>query len=152
MTRKERQVTLKSFNSFMKPTTSCAATKTTEDATNHQTQHRGTVLLASMKACGVGINLVSASSVFLVDPWWNSAVEEQCINRIHRIGQLADVVRVRKFLVEDSVEEHIVRLQRKKSRMAGSILGSGDEVSGGRDEESSNPTLEDFKAIFGTGV
>ena len=75
---------------------------------------RGSVFLVSMKAGGVGLNLVSASSVFIVDPWWNQAIEDQCINRIHRIGQQAKIVRVRKFVVTDSVEEKIVNLQGKK--------------------------------------
>lgn len=75
---------------------------------------RGSVFLVSMKAGGVGLNLVAASSVFIVDPWWNQAIEDQCINRIHRIGQQAKVVRVRKFVVTDSVEEKIVNLQGKK--------------------------------------
>ncbi|EED91410.1 predicted protein [Thalassiosira pseudonana CCMP1335] len=67
-----------------------------------------------MKAGGVGLNLVAASSVFILDPWWNASVEDQCVNRIHRIGQKAEVVRVRKFVVTDSVEEKIVSLQGKK--------------------------------------
>ena len=75
---------------------------------------RGSVFLVSMKAGGVGLNLVAASSVFILDPWWNQAVEDQCINRIHRIGQQAEVVRVRKFVVTDSVEEKIANLQEKK--------------------------------------
>ena len=68
----------------------------------------------SMKAGGVCINMVAASSVFIVDPWWNAAVEDQCVSRIHRIGQMADVVRVRKFVVKGSVEEEIVLLQAEK--------------------------------------
>ena len=75
---------------------------------------RGSVFLVSMKAGGIGLNLVAASSVFIVDPWWNQAIEDQCINRIHRIGQQAKVVRVRKFIVTDSVEEKIVNLQGRK--------------------------------------
>jgi SNF2 family DNA or RNA helicase len=75
---------------------------------------RGSVFLVSMKAGGIGLNLVAASSVFIVDPWWNQAIEDQCINRIHRIGQHAKVVRVRKFIVTESVEEKIVNLQGKK--------------------------------------
>merc|ERR1712086_1033227 len=75
---------------------------------------RGSVLLVSMHAGGVGLNLVAASSVFIIDPWWNQAVEDQCISRIHRIGQQASIVRVRKFVVTDSVEEKIVDLQGKK--------------------------------------
>lgn len=103
---------------------------------------KGIVLLASMKACGVGLNLTAASSVFIVDPWWNDALEKQCINRIHRIGQTAELVRVRKFVVTDSVEEKIVKLQLRKEGMANSILDNGHS-------ESDKPSLDDFKAIFG---
>ena len=53
-----------------------------------------------------------------MDPWWNAAIEDQCISRIHRIGQKAEQVRVRKFIVTDSVEEKIVNLQHKKKGMA----------------------------------
>tara|TARA_B100000768_G_scaffold21741_1_gene19232 strand:+ start:366 stop:596 length:231 start_codon:yes stop_codon:yes gene_type:complete len=54
----------------------------------------------------VGLNLVSAQTVYLLDPWWNPAVEEQAINRIHRIGQRYPV-RVKHFMMSDSVEVHI---------------------------------------------
>jgi len=70
------------------------------------------------------------------------------VDRIHRIGQCAGVVRVRRFLVEGTVEERMVGLQRRKLQVAGSVLGDG-EVGGG--EGHGNPTLEDFKAIFGRG-
>ncbi|KAL3775420.1 hypothetical protein ACHAWO_001434 [Cyclotella atomus] len=106
---------------------------------------RGSVFLVSMKAGGCGLNLVAASTVFIIDPWWNMAIEDQCINRIHRIGQQAEVVRVRKFVVEDSVEEKIVNLQMKKKNMAIDILDS----DGSGQLESSKPTLDDFKLIFG---
>ncbi|KAL7551748.1 hypothetical protein ACHAWF_014931 [Thalassiosira exigua] len=108
---------------------------------------RGSIFLVSMKAGGVGLNLVAASSVFIMDPWWNQAVEDQCINRIHRIGQQAKVVRVRKFVVADSVEEKMVDLQGKKKGMANEILSDGN--SGGH-LDSSKPTLEDFKLLFGS--
>eukprot|EP00804_Cyclotella_cryptica_P000973 CCRYP_012323-RA/>CCRYP_012323-RA protein AED:0.21 eAED:0.21 QI:187/1/1/1/0.9/0.81/11/931/1333 len=109
--------------------------------------HRGSVFLVSMKAGGVGLNLVAASSVFIIDPWWNMAVEDQCINRIHRIGQQAELVRVRKFVVTDSVEEKIVKLQMKKKGMANDIL---DAAHGGVQLASTKPTLEDFELIFGS--
>ena len=105
----------------------------------------GSVLLVSMKAGGVGLNLVSASSVMIVDPWWNAAIENQCINRIHRIGQTAEKVRVRKFYVANSVEERIIKLQQRKEAVATEVLN--DE---GVSEPSSNarPSLDDFKILF----
>jgi len=108
---------------------------------------RGAVFLASMKAGGVGINLVAASSVFIVDPWWNAAIEDQCINRIHRIGQKAPIVRVRRFVVADSVEEKIVRLQQKKKSMANDILDA--DADGSDPSSGGKPTLEDFKLLLG---
>lgn len=76
----------------------------------------------------------------------SAAVEDQCVNRIHRIGQTAEVVRVRKFIVTDSVEERILALQRKKQDMASDILS--DNNSNG-DLANSRPTLDDFKLLFG---
>ena len=113
---------------------------------HEENNKRGSVFLASMKVGGVGINLVAASTVFIVDPWWNAAIEDQCINRIHRIGQNASVVRVRKFIVQDSVEEKIVFLQKRKKDMASEIL-SGKEDGGAFTD--SKPSIEDFKILFG---
>ena len=86
------------------------------------------------------------TSILFVQPWWNASVEDQCINRVHRIGQTADLVRVRKFIVEDTVEERIVELQRRKKDMASSVLSDV-----GKDGKLSNatPTLDDYKLIFG---
>jgi len=61
------------------------------------------VFLISLKAGGVGLNLVSANHVFLVDPWWNPAVEEQAIQRIHRIGQTKDVY-VTRLICNNTIE------------------------------------------------
>jgi len=132
MSLNERVSMIRSFNK------SCTKPKRGQDI------ERGSVCLGSMKAAGVGLNLVAASSVFIVDPWWNAAVEDQCVNRIHRIGQKAKVVRVRKFVVTDSVEEKIVNLQRKKKGMANEILSER-----GDGQLATKPTLEDFKLIFG---
>lgn len=76
----------------------------------------------------------------------NAATEDQCINRIHRIGQTAEIVRVRKFVVQDSVEEKIVAMQKRKKDMAGEVLGSsrmGGIIS------VFKPTLDDFKILLG---
>ena len=64
------------------------------------------VLLLSLRAGGVGLNLTAAQHVFLMDPWWNPAVEEQAIDRVHRIGQLHPV-KVTRFVVRGTVEERI---------------------------------------------
>jgi len=74
---------------------------------------------------------------------WNQAIEDQCINRVHRIGQQAKIVRVRKFVVVDSVEEKIVSLQVKKKGMANTILDGVDQF------DSTKPSLDDFKLLFG---
>ncbi|OMO95524.1 SNF2-related protein [Corchorus olitorius] len=79
------------------------------------------VLLMSLKAGGVGLNLTAASNVFLVDPWWNPAVEEQAIMRIHRIGQKRTVT-VRRFIVKDTVEERMQQVQARKQKMIAGAL------------------------------
>eukprot|EP00980_Cylindrotheca_fusiformis_P027844 scaffold22560_cov135-Cylindrotheca_fusiformis.AAC.55 len=122
------------------------ASKSKADSTTHK---NGSVLLISMKAGGVGLNLVAASSCFIADPWWNGAVEDQCIDRIHRMGQTAKKVRVRKFYVADSVEERIVELQKRKKKVATQVLRDGK--SGMEDSSSSRPTLDDFKVLFQSG-
>jgi SNF2 family DNA or RNA helicase len=76
---------------------------------------------------------------------WNSAKEDQCQNRIHRFGQLAPVVRVRKFIINDSVEERIVELQQRKAYVAEEIYS---DVGRSGDIESARLTLDDFRLIF----
>ncbi|XP_015230789.1 PREDICTED: helicase-like transcription factor isoform X1 [Cyprinodon variegatus] len=80
------------------------------------------VMLLSLKAGGVGLNLTAASHVFLMDPAWNPATEEQCIDRCHRIGQKRNVV-VTKFIVKDSVEENMVKIQKKKQDLVEKTFG-----------------------------
>uniref|UniRef100_A0A663MA19 Helicase like transcription factor n=1 Tax=Athene cunicularia TaxID=194338 RepID=A0A663MA19_ATHCN len=76
-----------------------------------------TVMLLSLKAGGVGLNLTAASRVFLMDPAWNPAAEDQCFDRCHRLGQKHDVV-ITKFIVKDSVEENMMKIQNKKRKLA----------------------------------
>ncbi|CAM9686210.1 unnamed protein product [Ascophyllum nodosum] len=83
-----------------------------------------TVMLVSLKAGGVGLNLTAASTVILLDPWWNPAVEDQAIDRIHRLGQVNDVS-VKRFVVAETVEDEMLALQEVKGRMAKSALASG---------------------------
>ncbi|MEZ4999397.1 MAG: C-terminal helicase domain-containing protein [Bacteroidales bacterium] len=85
------------------------------------------IFLISLKAGGVGLNLTSADYVFILDPWWNPAVEMQALNRAHRIGQDKSVF-VYKYISTGSIEEKIVRLQEKKSRLADTFISSNNPL------------------------
>lgn len=75
----------------------------------------------SLKAGGVGLNLTAAEYVFLIDPWWNPAAEQQAIARAHRIGQHKNVTAIR-FITKNTIEEKILELQQKKRILAESIV------------------------------
>ncbi len=79
------------------------------------------IFLISLKAGGVGLNLTAADFVFLLDPWWNPAVEQQAINRTHRIGQNKKVISY-KFISENTIEEKIIALQQKKMHLFNNIV------------------------------
>lgn len=79
------------------------------------------VFLISLKAGGVGLNLTAADYIFLVDPWWNPAVENQAIDRAHRIGQDKKVIAY-KMICRDSIEEKIINLQNTKKQISNSII------------------------------
>jgi SNF2 family DNA or RNA helicase len=79
------------------------------------------VFLISLKAGGLGLNLTAAEYVFLLDPWWNPAVEAQAIDRAHRIGQVRHVFAYR-LLAKDTVEEKVAELQQTKRDLADAIL------------------------------
>lgn len=85
------------------------------------------VFLIQIKAGGVGLNLTAADYVFIIDPWWNPAVEEQAINRTHRIGQDKKVM-VYRFISSDTVEEKIQQLKAKKSKLADSFINTEQAV------------------------
>ena len=87
-----------------------------------QTTKEPSVFLLSLKAGGAGLNLTSASYVVLYDPWWNPAVENQAIDRTHRIGQKNKVIAYR-LLTRDSVEEKIRVLQHQKNQLVTNVLG-----------------------------
>ncbi|KAL5488367.1 RAD16 [Sanghuangporus weigelae] len=88
-----------------------------------------TVFLVSLKAGGVALNLTEASRVYLMDSWWNPAVEYQAMDRIHRLGQHRPVEAI-KLVVEDSIESRIVQLQEKKSAMINATLSTDDSAMG----------------------
>ena len=87
-----------------------------------QTTKDPSVFMLSLKAGGAGLNLTSASYVILYDPWWNPAVENQAIDRTHRIGQKNKVIAYR-LLTRDTVEEKIRILQHQKTQLVTNVLG-----------------------------
>ncbi|KAL3509806.1 hypothetical protein ACH5RR_029207 [Cinchona calisaya] len=85
------------------------------------------IFLMSLKAGGVALNLTVASHVFLMDPWWNPAVERQAQDRIHRIGQYKPI-RIVRFVIKDTVEERILKLQEKKELVFEGTVGGSSEA------------------------
>jgi len=85
------------------------------------------VFLMSLKAGGVGLNLQAADYVFLYDPWWNDAVERQAIDRAHRMGQKNTVI-ARKYLITESIEEKILKLQKQKTSLSQNLLEFDGDV------------------------
>ena len=81
------------------------------------------IFLISLKAGGLGLNLTAAEYVFILDPWWNPAVEQQAIDRTHRIGQTRHVFAYR-MICQDTVEQRIAELQDRKRQLADAIIGN----------------------------
>ncbi|SHF52502.1 DEAD/DEAH box helicase [Flavisolibacter ginsengisoli] len=79
------------------------------------------VFLISLKAGGVGLNLTAADYVYIVDPWWNPAVEQQAIDRTHRIGQTKNIFAYR-MICKDTIEDKIMQLQEKKRLLAKELI------------------------------
>ncbi len=93
-----------------------------EKAINHfQGEENVRVFLISLKAGGVGLNLTAADYVYIVDPWWNPAVEQQAIDRTHRIGQTKNIFAYR-MICKDTIEDKIIQLQDKKRLLARDLI------------------------------
>ena len=103
-----------------------------------QTNSQVPVFLISLKAGGVGLNLTAADYVFILDPWWNPSAENQAIDRAHRIGQTKNVF-VYKFVTAGTLEEKIITLQNRKSRLAG-LFASSNPLG--------NLTVDDLMQLF----
>ncbi|MEO8710808.1 MAG: DEAD/DEAH box helicase [Parafilimonas sp.] len=86
-----------------------------------QTDENCRVFLISLKAGGVGLNLTAADYVYIVDPWWNPAVEQQAIDRTHRIGQTKNIFAYR-MICKDTVEDKIITLQERKRALAADLI------------------------------
>jgi hypothetical protein len=106
-----------------------ASTNREKIVNNFQNDPENKIFLISLKAGGVGLNLTAADYVFILDPWWNPASEIQATNRAHRIGQDKSVFMYR-YITTNSIEEKIVRLQEKKSRLADIFISSNNPLKG----------------------
>lgn len=106
----------------MKPEERAIAVQQFQNSSNIQ------LFLISLKAGGTGLNLTAADYVFLTDPWWNPAAEQQAIARAHRIGQTNNVI-VTRFITKDTIEEKILQLQQQKQQLAEDIIGNDDKLS-----------------------
>ncbi len=107
-----------------------------------QTTKDPSVFMLSLKAGGSGLNLTSASYVILYDPWWNPAVENQAIDRTHRIGQKNKVIAYR-LLTRETVEEKIRVLQHQKTQLVTNVLGDSGFTG--------SLAMDDLAFILGTG-
>eukprot|EP00002_Diphylleia_rotans_P007861 TRINITY_DN1753_c0_g1_i10.p1 TRINITY_DN1753_c0_g1~~TRINITY_DN1753_c0_g1_i10.p1 ORF type:complete len:319 (-),score=52.01 TRINITY_DN1753_c0_g1_i10:226-1182(-) len=105
-----------------------------------KTDSETSVILISLKAGGLGLNLPEASRVFMLDPWWNPAAEEQAIDRVHRLNQTRPVMVIR-FIIQDSIEDKILELQEKKRLLAHGALSRNPS-------ELRQLRLEDLKLLF----
>ncbi len=93
------------------------------------------VLLMTLKTGGVGLNLTAADYVFIFDPWWNVAAENQAIDRVHRIGQKNSVFSY-KLITKDTIEEKILQLQQQKTELVNALIESdGDSVKSISEED-----------------
>ncbi len=98
------------------------------------------LFLISLKAGGLGLNLTAADYVFLLDPWWNPAVEAQAIDRAHRIGQTRSVFAYR-LIARETVEEKVLELQKSKRELADAIIGEDNRLT-------VNLTREDLELLL----
>ncbi|KAI5957480.1 RAD5 [Candida theae] len=97
------------------------------------------ILLLSLKAGGVGLNLTTASRAFMMDPWWSPSIEDQAIDRIHRIGQ-NETVKVVRFIMENSIETKMLKIQERKKQIG--------EAVGVEEEERRRRRIEEIQILF----
>ncbi|ORY32870.1 SNF2 family N-terminal domain-domain-containing protein [Naematelia encephala] len=131
MSAKQRQEVITSFQA---PVTAANKTKT------------AVVMLISLKSGAVGLNLTAASNVFLCDPWWQSAIEAQAIDRVHRMGQRKPV-RVFQLIAEDTVEAKVLDIQKRKDEL---VAKAFEKTSRGQTaQEKRQARFDELKELFG---
>jgi SNF2 family DNA or RNA helicase len=101
------------------------------------------VMLVSIGAGGLGLNLTTANKVFMMEPQFNPAAEAQAVDRVHRLGQDREVM-IKRFIMEGSFEEKMVELQRKKKDLADLTLARQKRSK----EEATKARLEELRSLF----
>eukprot|EP00794_Sanderia_malayensis_P003749 gene3749-4271_t len=133
---------LKQHSSSGRETKSVTVKKRNEIVEDFNTNPHGIqVMLVSLKAGGVGLNLIGGNHLFLLDQHWNPALENQACDRIYRVGQKHNVF-IHRFLCTDTIEEKITELQKRKKDLADTVLQGGKQAS-------QKLTLQDLKTLFG---
>lgn len=112
-----------------------SSTNRQKSVENFQNDSKIRVFLISLKAGGTGLNLTAADYVYIVDPWWNPAVENQAIDRCYRIGQDKKVIAYR-LICKNTIEEKIIKLQNKKKQLASDIIQTDDKIMKSIDKSS----------------
>ena len=92
-----------------------------EIVTRFQENQEIPILLAGIKTGGLGLNLTAADYCFILDPWWNPAIEQQAVDRIHRIGQ-DKTVNIYRIVSQNTVEEKMLLLKEKKQKIADQLM------------------------------
>jgi SWI/SNF-related matrix-associated actin-dependent regulator of chromatin subfamily A3 len=106
-----------------------------------------TVMLASLAVCSVGLNLVAANQVIMADSWWAPAIEDQAVDRVHRLGQKRET-KVFRLVVEGSVEERVLGIQEEKRRLMG--LAFAEKDGGKKRVRRAGAALADLMTLLGT--
>jgi DNA repair protein RAD5 len=99
------------------------------------------LILISLRAGGVGLNLVAANHVWLLDCWWNSSTEDQAVDRVHRLGQTKQVY-VHRFIIDESIEDRILAIQARKTALVGAAL------AGTRGPNEKSEALQNLELLF----
>ncbi|KAI1490146.1 DNA repair protein rad-5, partial [Biscogniauxia mediterranea] len=118
----------------------CSQRQRADVLARFRAERRFAVLLISLRAGGVGLNLTQARRVYMMDPWWSFAVEAQAIDRVHRMGQEGEV-KVYRFITRESVEERMLKVQERKKFIATSLGMMTDE-------EKKLQRIEDIKELL----
>jgi SWI/SNF-related matrix-associated actin-dependent regulator of chromatin subfamily A3 len=109
-----------------------------------ETDPECTIMLASLAVCSVGLNLVAANQVILADSWWAPAIEDQAVDRVHRLGQTKPTT-VWRLVMNDSIEDTVLKIQAEKRKL---MMTAFQEKTGKRAKEGSTARMGDIERLL----